>query len=229
MINNFIPTTVVDDFFEDPNWVREYALTLPYDSDPTFAWPGTRSPDLNIINPNFLSFVINKSLSIFYNAGTEAAGQDPRFNFMWDAQANFHLVKKDQGSGWIHKDTALITGIIFLNDSYNPNAGTSIYDIKRGVQCDAENINVKRDFFAGKVSTEQMTPYMKANNSQFEESIRVQNKFNRLLMFDSNLWHGANEYSDDTNSQDGDRLTLTFFIEQFHVRKSPIYRMRNYN
>ena len=66
-------------------------------------------------------------------------------------------------------------------------------------------------------------------NNLFEETVTIKNKFNRLMLFESNSWHGANDYSDKENLQNGDRLTFTFFVEQFTAKKSPVYRMRNYS
>lgn len=227
-MNHYIPTTVVDDFFEAPDHIVEFAKTLQYRPDPEHNWPGVRSEDLGIIHPYLREHVINKALSLFYYSRMDILGVENEYNYHWEANCQFQSVSKENFDiGWVHKDTALITGIIYLNKQSNPNAGTSIYDIKRGF--DFIHVDIERAHNSGKITKQQAKAALLENNSQFEETIRVKNKYNRLIMFDSNLWHGAQEYKDDTGEQDGDRLTLVFFITKLSVKKTPVYRMRNYN
>ena len=57
----------------------------------------------------------------------------------------------------------------------------------------------------------------------YTESIRVSNKYNRIVIFDSHLYHAANEY--ETNTED--RLTLTIFFSSLASSKlSPVQRLR---
>jgi hypothetical protein len=227
-MNYFIPTSVVDDFFESPAHIRKFASTLEYAPDPRNNWPGVRSKDLSIVNLFLFNHVINKALSIFYYSREDILGLEHEWAYHWEATAQFQMVSKESFDiGWVHKDSALITGIIYLNENPNPNSGTSIYDMKDGFEY--INSNVEQAHNAGRITKEQVLPALLENNGQFQETITVKNKYNRLIMFDSNLWHGAQEYKDTTQKQDGDRLTLVFFINKFSAKKSPIYRMRNYN
>ena len=47
------------------------------------------------------------------------------------------------------------------------------------------------------------------HNGQFIESIKVQNKFNRLIAYDSEYPHCATGHG----TQHGERLTQTFFVQ----------------
>ena len=217
MNKNFcIPTTVVDDFFDNPEYIREYALSLEYTKDEESKWPGKRSKQLHELNPELFTFVINRALGLFYTPGED-------YN-KWEAKCSFQLVDKTYGNGWVHKDVELITGIVYLNKEYNPNAGTTIYERKTGHSL--LNIDKKTQFFKGEIDLATAERYRKENNDQFEESVRIKNKFNRLVMFDSNLYHGANDFADYNNQQDTDRLTLVFFIQKIDTYQYPITRMK---
>jgi hypothetical protein len=214
--NHNIPTTIVDDFFDNPEHIRDYALSLEYTKDPEFKWPGKRSRQLYDINPNLFEFIINRALSLFYRPGIDYS--------QWKAKCSFQLVDKSYGTGWIHKDMETITGIIYLNKENNPNAGTTIYQRKSGHSL--LNTDKKIQFFKGDIDLETATRYRKENDEQFEETVTIKNKFNRLVMFDSGLYHGANDFEDNNNQQDSDRLTLVFFIEKIDVYQHPIVRMK---
>ena len=46
--------------------------------------------------------------------------------------------------------------------------------------------------------------------SQFTETIKVENRYNRLFLFDGMTYHGVNTFDTDT-----ERLTLVFFLNHF--------------
>ena len=48
--------------------------------------------------------------------------------------------------------------------------------------------------------------------NKFEETMRVQNQYNRLVTYDSNTWHTATSYGNQT------RYTLRFFINQLESK-----------
>jgi len=58
MKNYIIPTTVVDDFFDNPMKVREFALQQEFKTDPHNLWPGKRTALLNDIDPALLNHII---------------------------------------------------------------------------------------------------------------------------------------------------------------------------
>ena len=71
--------------------------------------------------------------------------------------------------------------------------------------------------------SKELDHFRKENNEQFIESIVVKNKFNRLIAFDSHLYHSAEGIDDDDTH---DRLTLVFFIEKLNVDEYPLQRLR---
>ena len=62
------PITVVDDFFEYPDEVREFALQQEYFLDVENRWPGKRTKPLHEINFSLFNSTVNKVIYLFYNS-----------------------------------------------------------------------------------------------------------------------------------------------------------------
>ena len=64
----------------------------------------------------------------------------------------------------------------------------------------------------------------KFNNNKFTESIRVENVYNRIIMFEGGVYHGVPSYYSDNNEP---RLTQVFFVKNLNSSVfSPIIRSR---
>jgi hypothetical protein len=212
--NYFIPTLVVDDFFEDPDYIRQFALSQEYNQI-SQAYPGKRTAPLYELDEDLFQSIINRFFGLFYETNSE----DP---YQWNATAYFQQVEDKFVDGWIHRDEdALMTGIVYLNEDYQSDAGTSIYVRKSGSEI--INSDIKEKFFRGDISYEESKPAQDENNAQFEEVINLKNRYNRFVAFDSNRYHGANQFNTQSNEP---RLTLIFFVYNLHVKKYPIYRMK---
>jgi len=120
-MNYTIPTTVLDNFFDDPYDVREFALQQEYYPDVNCVYPGKRSKELHEINRPLFQHVIDRFNAIFYKS-VDIQG--------WSARIQFQIVDNTFNSGWVHRDNDLITGIIYLNPRANPDSGTTIYKPK---------------------------------------------------------------------------------------------------
>jgi len=208
-----IPTTIVDNFFEDPIKIREYALTQEFFNDPENSWPGQRTRPVPSINPKLFHHVIKKSLKLFYR-------DDEQFEY--ESTMYFQLSDVSYGTGWIHADVAnMITGIIYLNPGADLSAGTTIYQPKN-IGNEPINSDIKTESFKGTI--QNCIQARNENNDQFEETIVIKNKFNRLVLFDSHLYHSANDFIG--TDKDSSRLTLIFFINKLFTRNFPIHRMK---
>ena len=208
-----LPTiTVLDDFFDDPLWVRNYALGLPYLTDTNHEWPGERTAKLDVFNKDLLGYTVNKFLSLYYDLKLTPV--------IWHANGSFQRVSSIYKDGWIHTDAELMTLIIFLNEEVDSSSGTTLYEKKTELALPLHN-DKKKESYENTSLIDSIEQYRKENNAQFEESIIIKNKFNRLIAFDSNKYHGANNFS-NTES----RLTLTLFIDKLTVNSYPIQRMK---
>ena len=65
------PTVVLDNFFANPDTIRDFALQLSYSSDEEGRWPGKRSPMLHTINEDLVFSFAKKIISVYYDTGME--------------------------------------------------------------------------------------------------------------------------------------------------------------
>ena len=211
-MTNF-PLTVVDNFFDNPDKVVEYALSCQYEKAKDGRWPGKRSEPLHTINPELFNVSGDKLISLFYK------GDLP----FWNIAANFQIIDNKYTDGWVHRDKDnIITGIVYLNKNENLKSGTSIYRTKKD-KFDAQQINKDekiKSYLDGEYNSEH---YRIANNSQFEETINISNVYNRLICFDSHMLHAAQNFSENLEP----RLTLVMFVKSISDWDTPIKRLRS--
>lgn len=218
---NFIPLTIVDDFFDNPDIVREFALQQEFFPSPG-NYPGQRTGTLDKINPELLDTLTKKVFSLFYNFKYESVN--------WQVSAYFHKIPAFYESGWIHTDdTSNLSGLVYLSPTPKDAfiCGTSVYTRKKEYAFNRVNTGgtMHKYYKDHAVSKEEFEEARQANNAQYEETIRVGYKYNRLVTYDAMLPHRPNNFFDD-GTQDSERLTLVYFVEQLYANKYPITRMR---
>lgn len=218
----FFPATCIDNFYSDALSVRNFALSCDFTQDENGEWPGKRTKDLHLIDEYFFNEFCKKIFSIYYDF------RHTKIN--WVVSTQFQLIEKmheDKNSlkntGWVHlDDRTLFAGIIYLNPDIDENSGTSIYSIKDSTRL--EKSTAKLDFFRDRIDDNYDEKLLK-HNSCFEETIRFQNKFNRLVMFDGNCYHKANNFYSSTSP----RLTQTFFVLNVNSNSAfPIVRQSEF-
>jgi len=210
-MNMVIPVTIIDDFFDDPMAIVQYALEQEYLPDPENKWPGVRTDSMHNLNQNLFEQINSKLLRIFY----------PGVKYSYICGCFFQKVPANFNSGWIHRDESIVSGIIYLNPNPNPNSGTTIYKCKTPW---ATVNNIKEKQKAYSLQTNDMDA-MEKNNSQFRESIIVKNEFNRLIAFDGHTHHGANDFDQIYSNEE--RLTIAFFIYSIQsITPYPMIRLR---
>jgi len=207
-----ISTIIVDDFFENPHKVIELANSLDYTdaAKDNYAWPGIRSIPIHEVDYTFVNDTVVKVLNTYFPFAKVS------YN---DARLHFQKISSIYEDGWIHSDENLITFIIYLNNTKNINSGTSIYVPKNPHSKYLDliiNIDKKLESFKDPNKVKDYEPYRLENNNQFEETIRVNNVFNRCVMFNAPSYHKANGFNTIDNSDD--RLTLVGFIFDFTIK-----------
>jgi len=212
------PITIVDNFFTNPDKVVEFAMNQEFFSSEDSSWPGKRTHPVSVINPNLFQFVGDKIHKIFYNDAKE-----------WFLDIRFQLIdpfSEDQyhikNRGWIHKDeVSYFGGIIYLTKNPDKDTGTSLYCEKDGYSIQPKEFNfVKERFYGGEeVSDEEYQEAFWGINSQYEETVSVENVYNRLLMFSSADHHGV-----QTFGKTKQRLTMTIFSYGTPNKTPPLYR-----
>jgi hypothetical protein len=213
------PVTIFDNFFDDPDKVRSWALQQEYFPDPDGRWPGLRTKSVYELDEPFFHSTCKKFFSQFYDLHEDK-------EIRWVVSMKFQIVHGDYDSGWIHSDEefAQITGIIYLSPNSNLNGGTSIYREKANlIQHVHRNLKYKENFYKNNMTIEDAKKYKEEHNAQYEETIRISNVYNRLISFDSHLHHAAQEFFGE--GQDS-RLTLVFFVKKLFVNNTPVSRVR---
>ena len=80
-------------------------------------------------------------------------------------------------------------------------------------------------YLAGEINNVDIEKYRLENNSQFEETIKVGNVYNRLIAFDSQLFHAAQSLFGN-EEEDNERLTLVLFTNSLIAGRSPVFRSK---
>ena len=190
------PTIIVDNFFDNPDFVRDYGLSLSY-SKTQKNYPGIRTGQTE---DNFFQFATEKMMAILYPMNYT--------NMVWRANQFFQKIsgKDYKNGGWIHQDhNDQLTAIVYL--SKHKGCGTSICKPKAFDKAYRDWELAHKSFLNPKVKVEKQ---LKAHNERFNKTIEIDSMYNRLVMFDASQWHMANSFLDD-NLEEERFIMVTFF------------------
>jgi hypothetical protein len=201
----FFPTIVVDNFYQDPDLVRKFALDQEFFKGERGSWPGIRTELLHRIDNDFFKVFSKKMWELIKPYG---------FMDIVELQTGFQLIDETYGRGWVHDDDPSMTvaGVVYLSPNSIEGSGTTIYN-------DAPDFNgeVYSELFMNDVlvaSAEeraQFAKYRAEQVSHFKPNTIVDNVYNRLVLFDSRCWHSADNFFGTT--KEDTRLTQVFFIK----------------
>jgi hypothetical protein len=205
------PTTVVDDFYEDPDAVREFALSLPFENG--YNYPGLRTPPLGDIEPEFFHDTTAKWLNLFFDVENT--------KMEWNVSSCFQLIESFgddpiYNEGWIHKDgnSSIAACIIYLTPDIEMESGTDIYRLDDNIDVGPQEIRLQ--WFEHGIRSEQYERELRANNKKFTRTISVENVYNRMITFGGNAFHGVRSY--DTSVP---RLTQVMFLHSLDTKVEP--------
>jgi len=192
------PFFCVDNFFDNPDEIVDYANTLDFLPCKN---PGTRTDALNYVNEEFFSWINKKILSVLYPMNYK--------DIAYNATTMFCKVPPNlEHDGWIHEDNCEFSCIIYLSNQ--KDCGTTIFSPKQQHLKKYENQEKKAQYFVDQTITDGVAEQKQKNNERFEESIIVNPKYNRLIIFDGKMSHAAQTYMSSTSTQP--RLTLNSFF-----------------
>ena len=192
MINLKTPV-IIDDFFEDPDLIREIALNAEYKDCKSHEyggdWPGKRS--------DFLNNILDKDIFdkfIFKLFEMSSPNEIPHSDYY--IESYFQCCVESDGDSWIHTDELgrpiTTASVIYLTPNPAENSGTILY----------EPINQGFD------------PYQMSNPKNYIEKNVIENKYNRMITYDTREFHKSDTYFG--NNIDNCRITIvSFFITQF--------------
>jgi hypothetical protein len=177
--------TVVDNFYEDPDYIRKFALSLTFNehtdyhkgkrTDECYRFPGLKES---------LEKILNCKITNWDKYGTNCCFQT--------CIAGDQLV--------YHTDGQEYAGVLFLTPDAPPNTGTSFYRSKYTKKMYASDSDFSTVFKNGFL-----------DSTEFDLVDTVGNVYNRIVLFDAKLIHAASCYFG--NSVENGRLFQLFFFD----------------
>jgi hypothetical protein len=198
---------IIDDFYADPYAIREIALAADYEEKSTGNYPGCNSIK------NFWSDDLTRRIGQITGESVNISDRSfcGKFRF---------ICKHDVAKEIIHFDPSpnlIWAGVIYLNlpeHCDGTNSGTTMYRHKAsGMSVAPFDLVESKDI--GVTSYEDMSKFIKTegvDKSLWSPELRIDNKFNRLVLFRPWMWHGMEDHfgTDVTNS----RLTHLVFLDK---------------
>lgn len=151
--------SIIDDFYQDPYKVREFALSQKFHINGDFLGSRTDCFITNDIIKKIEHYLSQYDINI-------AKIRSPQYgsgSFQYITSKNKPEVYIDNNSDW--------SGIIFLTPDANDQAGIRFYD-----------------YHDKTANIETMKKYSK-DFTKWNETDKIYHKFNRLILFKSNKWH----------------------------------------
>lgn len=193
----------VDDFFDDPDAIREFALAQDYSADLRY-YKGLRS-DQRYLWP-FLREEFGRLL------GTEVVE--------WlDHTANgvFQQTNFDDPLVW-HHDTQGYAAAVYLTPDAPPSAGTSFwrerqYGCRRAPGHELEKARLKTAKAVKQAESVVYDAYNIEHPDNWELIESVAGLYNRLVIWDAALLHSATSYQDFSAAGEKSRLVQLFFFD----------------
>lgn len=209
---NLYPVTIVENFYENPDAIRKFALAQKYkfrheETDLPYVYPGRRTQDLHILDSALQEKICKKLISVFHIHEHD--------HMRWVISSSFQSVSEEYKQGVIHTDNSTIfAGVLYLTPDAPLNSGTSLFK-KNGKFNQAKYTRAleKNDerFKAGeKVMS---TDY----HNMFDEVVRVNNVYNTLILYEGDTFHAANKFFGSTLKNS--RLAQVFFINRIDANK----------
>jgi hypothetical protein len=203
MKSEFIPITIVDDFFKNPDEIRQKALSFDYDYGIKGSYPGFRTKNLKLIDKDLYRLISNKIFSLFLDIDKEVSS--------FELSIYFQYVSKDFDFGWAHIDIgAYCAGVIYLTPNPPKETGTIIFNDIQNMEKHLKLQEVKLNYYTNGTKHKDYDKIRKENNGLTDKNITVENVYNRALIYPSNYVHSENKFFGDT--KENSRLTCVFFL-----------------
>jgi len=184
---------VIDEFYNNPEDTRKFALSQPFDikgnypglRTKSFAWQSVHDAIEKIIVPSSGKIIEWPTEETAYNGSFQLATAKDR---SW--------IHVDQHNNW--------AGVLFLTPNAPLSSGTRIYQHKSsGLYTRSPNQEIEKQVNADSQDL-----------SRWEIVDQIGNKFNRLVLFRSNRYHMSGEYFGFT-MEDGRLFQVFFFNTEF--------------
>ncbi|NOT65869.1 MAG: hypothetical protein HOP06_07585 [Methylotenera sp.] len=213
---NLYPVTIVENFYENPNAIRKFALAQEYKfcheiQNVRHIFPGCRTQDLLELDQKLYEKICKKLISVFHNTEHD--------HMRWAISTSFQSVSAEYNQGVIHSDhNTIFAAVLYLTPDAPLNSGTSLFkknktfNEKKYIQALDDN---DARFKAGEIK--MLTDY----HSMFDEIVRVNNLYNTLIIYEGRHFHAANQFFGKTLKDS--RLAQVFFISKIDAKKQSVF------
>ena len=210
------PTLCIDGFYDDPVEVYKYAKQLYAEARNSSVIPVARTKNLQFINPKFHDSFCRRMLSLYFS-------DEPTSNFRITTFFQYMKNLPSEGTencGGIHQDDnhCLLAGVVYLCPEADIKSGTSIFS----------NPKNRTTGFSHALKQSNSEEYRK-QKTEFEadyiETLNIGYVFNRLVAFDAQQWHRANNFHIPGLE---DRIVQVFFVYEAGHDKYPLDRYKTH-
>jgi hypothetical protein len=219
---NLYPVTIIENFYENPDEIRDFALSQKYTfcherENVDYVYPGSRTKDIFDLDAQLQALICKKLVSIFHNS---------EYDIMrWGISTNFQSVTEEYQEGVLHTDhNTIFAGVLYLSPNAPLDAGTSLY--RKNSSFNEEKYKAAlalndKEFREGKI-------VMNTNHhTMFEEIVRVNNVYNTLVIYEGRHFHSANKFYGTTLKNS--RLTQVFFVNKIDAQKQSVFPLNRMN
>jgi Family of unknown function (DUF6445) len=219
---NLYPVTIVENFYENPDAIRQFALSQAFTfchevPNIEYVYPGSRTKNLDALDMVLYEKICTKLISIFHNTEHD--------HMRWAVATSFQSVTAEYDQGVIHTDhNTIFAAVLYLTPDAPLDAGTSLFKPNKTFdeakyQAALEENDVK--FKAGEIK--MATDY----HSMFDEIVRVNNVYNTLILYEGRHYHAANQFFGKTLKDS--RLAQVFFISKIDAQKHSVFPINRVN
>ena len=181
---------IYEDFYENVDEVREYALGLDYKISGNY--PGVRSTAEDLKQSNYLKSFIEENILHQSITGWDNTSYNTAYQFT-----------TKESETWIHHDDTTWAGVIYLTPDAPIESGTSLYRHKDTGISLWDGIND---------SPSDLNPSQDCNDvTKWDEIAFAGNLYNRLVVYRGSYYHRSKLAGFGIDKQTG-RLFQTFFF-----------------
>lgn len=214
-------TIIRDNFFKNPKKVVDLSKKQLYKKMPEY--PGSRTDNLlESTDP------ITRNFALFFSKKIADEVFPGIYNFLIDVRFHINDVYdiEEANFGWIHNDESQLAGVVYLNEeTLDFNAGTSIFEKVTDNDFEVEDIRSRIDFnLYGKISDKFLLD-LENNHSDFEETIKIGNRYNRIIAYDAQEFHRPNTFRLKNQQL---RRTIVFFINNYSFKSHDLVTVNNF-
>lgn len=216
---NLYPTvTVIENFYEKPDEIRAFALKQKFNychelKNIDYVYPGCRTKELFDLDKNLYEKVCKKLVSVFHNTQHD--------QMRWAISTSFQVVEEKFGRGVLHQDgNTIFAGILYLTPDAPLNAGTSLFKPNQTFDEEKYQAAIKQNDINFRANKPVSTEF----HSMFDETVRVNNVYNTLIIFNAQTYHAANEFFG--SSLNNGRMAQVFFINKIDAKSYDIFPLQ---